>query len=98
MRVDGILRVVRTIVNVRAYESRFNSLHTCRQDTAPWLDRVTLPGYRAHIERVFVIHVEAFDWNCQQHIIPRYTAEEIHAAMAAIEERVTTQSENRILR
>ncbi|WP_339671301.1 pyridoxamine 5'-phosphate oxidase family protein [Dasania marina] len=33
--------------------------------------------YRAKIERGFIIHVEAFDWNCPQHITPRYTEDEI---------------------
>ena len=33
--------------------------------------RLTLPGYRARIERLFVIDVIAFDWNCPQHITPR---------------------------
>ena len=46
-----------------------------------WLDRVRDPGYKATIERVFVIRVEAFDWNCQQHITPRYTATEIEQAI-----------------
>jgi len=38
--------------------------------------RVALPGYDATVERVVVFHVEAFDWNCSQHITPRYTEEE----------------------
>jgi predicted pyridoxine 5'-phosphate oxidase superfamily flavin-nucleotide-binding protein len=42
---------------------------------------VELPGYRARIERVIVIRVEAFDWNCPQHITPRYTAEEFAAGV-----------------
>ena len=33
--------------------------------------------YRAQIERGFIIHIEAFDWNCPQHITPRYNHEEI---------------------
>jgi hypothetical protein len=33
------------------------------------------PGEK--IERVFVLHVEGFDWNCPQHITPRYTEYEI---------------------
>jgi hypothetical protein len=37
---------------------------------------LALPGYRARIERLFVVQVAAFDWNCPQHITPRYTAEE----------------------
>lgn len=32
---------------------------------------VELPHYRARVERVAVIDVEAFDWNCPQHITPR---------------------------
>lgn len=64
-----------------------------------WLDRVRVPGYKAVIERVFVIHVEAYDWNCPQHITPRYTTEEIRDAVAGIEERVRTlEQENGVLR
>jgi predicted pyridoxine 5'-phosphate oxidase superfamily flavin-nucleotide-binding protein len=54
----------------------------------PWIGRVRMPGYKAVIERVFVIHVEAYDWNCPQHITPRYTAEEIRDAVHTIEERL----------
>jgi len=58
-----------------------------------------VPGYRAVIERVFVIHVEAYDWNCPQHITPRYTADEIREGMHAIEDRVkTVELENEKLR
>ena len=39
------------------------------------------PGYKAAIERVVVVNVEAFDWNCQQHITPRFTVAEIEEAM-----------------
>jgi predicted pyridoxine 5'-phosphate oxidase superfamily flavin-nucleotide-binding protein len=46
------------------------------------LERVRVPGYKAVVERVFVIRVAAFDWNCPQHITPRYTAEEIEQALA----------------
>jgi len=33
--------------------------------------------YKANIERAFLIHIEAWDRNCPQHITPRYTEEEI---------------------
>ena len=52
-------------------------------EAAEWLDRVRMPDEKAVIERVFVIHVEAYDWNCQQHITPRYTLEEIREHMEA---------------
>jgi len=37
---------------------------------------VGLEGYTARIERVAYIDVEAFDWNCPQHISRRYTEAE----------------------
>ena len=49
---------------------------------------VELPDYRARVERVAVIDVEAFDWQCPQHITPRYTLAEVEAASAALRERV----------
>jgi uncharacterized protein len=66
---------------------------------AEWIKRVRMPGYKAVIERVFVIHVEAYDWNCPQHITPRYTAEEIREGVHAIEERLrSVELENEQLR
>jgi predicted pyridoxine 5'-phosphate oxidase superfamily flavin-nucleotide-binding protein len=35
------------------------------------------PAYKAVVERAIVLTVEAFDWNCPQHITPRYTMEEL---------------------
>ena len=34
------------------------------------------PADPANIERMFVISVVAYDWNCSQHITPRFTEEE----------------------
>jgi uncharacterized protein len=64
-----------------------------------WIERVRVPGYKAVIERVFVVHVEAFDWNCPQHITPRYTAEEIQDVVRPLEERLQIlERENAALR
>ena len=56
---------------------------------AKWLEldadleaKVRVEGYRATIERVITIDVVAFDWNCSQHITPRWTQQEIEEAMA----------------
>ena len=35
--------------------------------------------YQAVAERLMTFKVQAYDWNCQQHITPRYTQEEIQA-------------------
>ena len=42
------------------------------------------PSYRARIERAVVIHVEAYEWNCPQHIAPRYTEAEIRDYVAPL--------------
>jgi len=38
--------------------------------------RLASPGYRARVERILVIQVSGYDWNCSQHITPRFTREE----------------------
>jgi uncharacterized protein len=51
------------------------------------------------VERIYVIHIEAFDWNCQQHITPRFTVDEIRVALAPFEERLQAlEAENVRLR
>jgi uncharacterized protein len=42
----------------------------------------------AALERVFVIEAIGFDWNCSQHITPRYTAEEVAEATQPLRERI----------
>jgi predicted pyridoxine 5'-phosphate oxidase superfamily flavin-nucleotide-binding protein len=45
--------------------------------------KVKVAGYKAVVERVLVIEVVAFDWNCSQHITERWTREEIERAMGS---------------
>jgi predicted pyridoxine 5'-phosphate oxidase superfamily flavin-nucleotide-binding protein len=52
------------------------------------LDRLELPDYRARVERGFLVRVEAFDWNCPQHITPRFTLAEVEAATAPLRKRI----------
>lgn len=52
-------------------------------DNAELYKKLDLPGYAFKPERMIVLHIDAYDWNCQQHITPRYTVEEI---MEALEE------------
>ena len=44
--------------------------------------KLDLEGYKYRPERIMVLHVKAFDWNCPQHITPRYTIQEIEQAFA----------------
>ena len=41
------------------------------------LERLQDPEYSARVERIVLLHVAAFDWNCPQHITPRFTEEEL---------------------
>ena len=49
--------------------------------------RLAEPGYPARIERAVVMSVAAVDWNCPQHITPRFTAAEIDQGLAAASKR-----------
>jgi predicted pyridoxine 5'-phosphate oxidase superfamily flavin-nucleotide-binding protein len=53
-----------------------------------WLEKIHDPEYKATAERVYDIRVEAFDWNCQQHIIPRFTEEEIRDVLVPAEKHM----------
>jgi uncharacterized protein len=69
------------------------------EKASEWLDRVRMPGEKTPIERVFVIHVEAYDWNCPQHITPRYSIEELREGMKDVERRMQAlEKENEALR
>ena len=59
-----------------------------RPDEVELLAQLGTPGYRARVERGLVIRIEAFDWNCPQHITPRFTVAEVEAAAAPHRERI----------
>lgn len=42
-------------------------------------DQLSDPSYNAKVERIITLTIQAYDWNCPQHIVPRFTEEEILA-------------------
>jgi hypothetical protein len=61
--------------------------------------RLALPGYRGLPERGFVLKLESFDWNCPQHITPRFTEAEIDVAVSPLRDRIAAlEAENQALR
>lgn len=57
------------------------------------------PDYEAAVERAVVIDVEASDWNCPQHITPRYSAADLEPALAALRDQLAAlQAENASIR
>lgn len=62
-------------------------------------EMVTNGTYRAKLERIFKLRLASFDWNCQQHITPRFTEEEVVAAVQPLRERLAhLEAENAELR
>ena len=60
---------------------------------------IATPGYRGKAERAFVLHLDAFDWNCPQHIAPKFDAPDVAEALGAMKRRVEElEAENKALR
>jgi hypothetical protein len=45
-------------------------------------------SYKARVERAVVYHVAAFDWNCSQHITPRWTENELTPTINEMRDRI----------
>ncbi len=48
-----------------------------KEDDEALIKSLSVTDYKGQVERAFIIHVEAWDRNCPQHIVPRYTKQEI---------------------
>ncbi len=63
------------------------------------IEKLRMVNQRTPPERAMVIHVEAFDWNCQQHITPRYTEAELAKMLEPMRKRLEfLEQENSRLR
>ncbi|GAA5167810.1 pyridoxamine 5'-phosphate oxidase family protein [Viridibacterium curvum] len=58
-------------------------------DDAPdVMAQLALPAYPAEVERGVLIHIDAIEWNCPQHITPRYTEAELKPMLAPLLEEL----------
>jgi predicted pyridoxine 5'-phosphate oxidase superfamily flavin-nucleotide-binding protein len=61
--------------------------------------KLAMPGYKGKVERAFLVHLEAFDWNCPQHITPRFSETELETVFAPVRAKLEQlQAENKALR
>lgn len=61
--------------------------------------KIEMPGFGAKPERALVLHLEAFDWNCPQHITPRFDAPDVAQAVGTLQRRIEElEAENARLR
>ncbi|WP_434582474.1 pyridoxamine 5'-phosphate oxidase family protein [Klebsiella sp. R390] len=59
-----------------------------KEDEPELLARVTPENYRARVERIYRFHLQAFDWNCPQHITPRYSPQQIAEYSQTLQQRI----------
>jgi predicted pyridoxine 5'-phosphate oxidase superfamily flavin-nucleotide-binding protein len=52
------------------------------------MERLVDPAYKARPERAIVFTLEAWDVNCHQHILPRYSEAEIAPAVDKLVARI----------
>ncbi len=41
------------------------------------LEKLSDPSYNAKVEHIIILKIKGFDWNCPQHITPKFTIEEM---------------------
>lgn len=63
------------------------------KDNPELYDSLDLNDYKFRPERMIIFHIEAYDWNCPQHIIPRYTVDEINEAFLPQQEYIAKLEE-----
>ncbi len=52
-------------------------------------EKVTPPGgHAAKVERIFIIDILSYDWNCPKFITPRFTADEVNQVVAPLKTRI----------
>ena len=68
------------------------------KDDPELVAKLVVKAYEARVERALRITVAAFEWNCPQHITPRFTQDELVEALAPIrQEMASLREENKRL-
>jgi predicted pyridoxine 5'-phosphate oxidase superfamily flavin-nucleotide-binding protein len=68
-------------------------------DDSGLYETLDLEDYQFKPERMMTFEIQAYDWNCPQHITPRYTLEEIQEVFSSQREEILRlQKENNALR
>jgi len=74
-------------------------IHEGDAEAAALIEKLRMPGEKTPPERAILIHVEGFDWNCPQHITPRFTEAELTKILEPIRQSLELlEAENKRLR
>jgi len=60
-----------------------------KSDNTELLEQLRNPEYKTPVERGVILTIEAFDWNCPQHIKPRFTEQEVAEWFAPHQQKIT---------
>ena len=58
------------------------------KDAPELIEKLAIPDYKAKIERAMILSIEAFDWNCRQHITQRFTTDQIKQMVTPLYEHI----------
>jgi predicted pyridoxine 5'-phosphate oxidase superfamily flavin-nucleotide-binding protein len=61
---------------------------TVEGDRPGLIEQLHVPGYSAEPQRAILIHVEAWDWNCPQHIPHKYSEQEVLNVVGPLQARI----------
>ena len=62
-------------------------------DDPALFELLDLEGYKFRPERMMVFSIEGYDWNCQQHITPRYSLDDMKEFFDAQRDRISRLEE-----
>jgi uncharacterized protein len=75
------------------------TIHEGDAEAEKLIASLRMPDEKTPPERAVLVHVEAFDWNCQQHITPRYSEAELTKILEPMRKRLEAlEDENKRLR
>jgi len=75
------------------------TIHEGDAEADALIEKLRVPEEKTPPERAILIHVEGFDWNCPQHITPRFTETELTKILEPIRRRLEAlEAENKHLR
>ncbi len=58
------------------------------REHAGLVEQLAPEALRSKVERLFMIQIVSYDWNCPQYITPRFTAEEVEQSAAPLKARI----------
>jgi predicted pyridoxine 5'-phosphate oxidase superfamily flavin-nucleotide-binding protein len=74
-------------------------VHEGDEEAMKLIEALRVPEEKSPAERALLIHIEAFDWSCPQHITPRYTEEELAKILEPMRRRLESlEAENKRLK